>query len=132
MPALARVSVERHRGPRASSLERAFDADLARRARRALVEFVAERPELTLEDLAELVARTPELGGMTLSELLGALRSRMAGVIEHRIVLNEAEWGRLHAILDGKIPPPAGLQRTLATMADPTPLRVRWTSNAGA
>lgn len=122
-----------HAGPHASSLERAFDADLALRARRALVEFVAERPELTLEDLAELVARTPELGGMTLSELLGALRARMAGVIGCRIVLSEAEWARLQTILDAPLAPPRpALKRALLQMADPTPLRVRWKSDGGA
>lgn len=111
----------------ASSLERALAAELAGRARRALVEFVTERPEITLEELAELVARTPELGGMTLSELLGALRVRMAGVISARVVLTEPELERLEALFMGKVRPPPGLARTLASLAaDRPPPQIRW------
>jgi hypothetical protein len=116
----------------ASSLERALEAELARRARRALVEFVAARPEVTLEELAELVARTPQLGGMTLSELLGALQVRRAEVIAARVVLTEPEWTRLHAVLEAPpLPPLPALRRAIAQMANPTPLRVKWTSDGG-
>ncbi len=111
----------------ASSLERALEAELARRARRALVEFVAARPEVTLEELAELVARTPELGGMTLSELFGALQVRRAEVIAARVVLTEPELERLDALLTGKVRHPPGLARTLASLdGEREPPRIRW------
>jgi hypothetical protein len=116
-------------------LASSFSATHGIRARRALIDVVARRPDMTLEELAALVTANPELYGMTLDDLLADLRQHVQKPEPRgRIVLTESEVERLAEILDRETEPTPGLRKALANIADPhrQPPRVRWkTSRSG-
>jgi hypothetical protein len=117
-------------------LAASFSETRGTRTRRALIEVVARRPDMTLEELAALAAANPELYGMTLDDLLAELRHHVrqlesrgrAPAEPGRIVLTEAEVERLAEILDREVEPTPGLRKALTNIADPhrQPPRVRW------
>lgn len=136
---MAPVRIEAHLLTR---LAASFSETRSDRTRRALVDVVARRPDMTLEELAALAAANPDLYGMTLDDLLTELRHH-ARQLEApsstlaepgRIVLMEAEFDRLAEILDRGTEPGPGLRKALANIADPhrQPPRIRWKTSRSA